>query len=86
MFRDWFEAFDYQEHLDELIDGGEQVVSVTTGHGRGRASGTNVQMTFYLVWTLCDGRVVRLVWFRTRDEALKAAGLSGRPKLAPPRE
>jgi hypothetical protein len=33
-------------------------------------------MTFYLVWTLRNGRVVGLVWFPTRDEALNAAGLS----------
>jgi ketosteroid isomerase-like protein len=46
MFRDWYEAFDYQEELDELIDAGDQVLTVTTGHGRGRASGSDVQMTF----------------------------------------
>jgi hypothetical protein len=33
-------------------------------------------MTFYLVWTLRQGRVIRLVWFPTRDHALEAAGLS----------
>ena len=76
MFGDWYEAFEYQEQLEELIDGGDQVVSVTTGRGRGRASGTDVSMTFYLVWTLREGRVIRLVWFPTRDEALDAAGLS----------
>jgi hypothetical protein len=29
------------------------------------------------VWTIRDGRVIRLVWFPTLAEALEAAGLSG---------
>ena len=44
MYSDSYEAFEYQEHLEELIDGGHQVVSVTTGRGRGRMSGADIQM------------------------------------------
>jgi hypothetical protein len=29
-----------------------------------------------LVWTLREGKVVRLVWFPTREEALGAAGVA----------
>jgi hypothetical protein len=47
------------------------VIAVVTGRGRGRASGTDVSMTFQLVWTLRAGRVLRLVWFPTRDDALE---------------
>lgn len=84
MFGDWYEAFDYREQLEELIGAGDRVVSVTTGRGRGRASGTDVQMTFYLVWTLRHGRVVGLTWFPTRNEALEAAGLSPDPSVTDP--
>jgi ketosteroid isomerase-like protein len=80
MFRDWYEAFEYQEQYDELIGRGDQVVSVSTGRGRGRASGTDVEASFYLVWTLRHGQVVRIVWYLTRDEALAAAGLSENPE------
>jgi hypothetical protein len=27
------------------------------------------------VWTLRDGKIARVVWLRTRDEAIEAAGL-----------
>jgi ketosteroid isomerase-like protein len=77
MFRDWYEAFEqYEEECEELIDAGEHVIAVVTGRGRGRASGTDVEWRpIVLVWTLREGRVVRLVWFQTRAEAFEAAGL-----------
>jgi ketosteroid isomerase-like protein len=77
-FRQWNEAWesvDYQ--LDDLIDaGGDRVVSVVTRHGRGRSSGAEVEVQVALVWTIRDGKVVRVVWFPTRDEALESAGES----------
>jgi ketosteroid isomerase-like protein len=74
MFRDWYEAFEnYEEECEELIAVGERVVSVVTGRGRGRASRVDVEMPFMLVWTLRGGKVVRVVWFPTREEALAAA-------------
>lgn len=73
-FREWHEAWDNVEYdYDELIEAGEQVVSVVTRHGRGRASGAEVALEAALVWTIRDGKVVRVVWFPTRKEALEAA-------------
>lgn len=66
--------FDY----DELIDGGDQVVSVVSRHVQGRASGVPIEGTFALLWTLREGKVVRVVWFRSRTEALEAAGCRSR--------
>lgn len=60
----------------ELIDAGEHVVSVDTERGRGRSSGVEAEMTQYAVWTIRKGKVVRVVWFPSRAEALEAAGLS----------
>jgi ketosteroid isomerase-like protein len=60
----------------ELIDAGGQVVSADTERGRGRSSGVEVEMTQYAVWTIRNEKVVRVVWFPTRREALEAAGLS----------
>ena len=75
-FRQWNEAWesvDYQ--VDDLIDaGGDQVVSVVTRHGRGRSSGAEVEVQVALLWTVRDGKVVSVVWFPTREEALAAAG------------
>ncbi len=76
-FRVWNEAWenvDYQ--LDDLIDaGGDRVVSVVTRHGRGRASGAEVEIQVALLWTVRDGKVIEVVWFPTREEALEAAGV-----------
>jgi ketosteroid isomerase-like protein len=77
IFGDWHETYgkiDYD--YDELIDAGEQVISVVTRHARGRASGAEVEQPFALVWTVRDGKVAEVVWFLSRDEALEAAGLS----------
>ena len=41
-------------------------------------SEANVEVgwTQYGVWTISGGKIIRVVWFETRDEALEAAGLS----------
>jgi ketosteroid isomerase-like protein len=76
IFGDWHETYGEIEYdYDELIDAGERVVSVVTRHARGRASGVEVERPFALVWTLREGRIVQVVWFLTRNEALEAAGL-----------
>jgi ketosteroid isomerase-like protein len=60
---------------EELIDAGAEVVSVLSVRGRGRVSGIQVGYNPAGVWTLRGGKVVRVVWFATRDEALEAVGL-----------
>jgi ketosteroid isomerase-like protein len=76
-FRAWYEAWERVEpDLRELLDTGEHVVSIETTRGRGRASGVEVELQQCGVWTIRDGKIVRVVWFTTRDEALEAAGLS----------
>ena len=75
--RDRNEVWEWTEdECTELIDAGEQVVSVVTSRGRGRASGVEVEHADYAgVWTIRDGKVVRVIWLPTRGEALEAAGL-----------
>ncbi len=76
-FREWYEAWEsLEEDCEELIEAGDQVVSITTAHGRGRASGLQVDWERRAgVWAIRDGRVIRGVWFTTRKEALVAVGL-----------
>jgi ketosteroid isomerase-like protein len=65
------------DDCEELIDGGEHVISVVTVRGRGRASGVEVESQNLVgVWTIREGMVLPVVWFPTRAEALEAAGLS----------
>ena len=75
-YREWYEAWGkYDEAVQELIDAGEHVIVVATGRGRGRASGAEVGWTQYGVWTLREGKIVRVAWFGTREAALEAAGV-----------
>jgi ketosteroid isomerase-like protein len=66
----------FEDDLQELIDAGDQVISVVNSRGRGRASGLDVEWAGNAgVWTIRDGKVVRVVWFPSRNEALEAVGL-----------
>ena len=75
-FREWREAWDSDEYeYDELIEAGDAVISIATQRGRGQASGLQIARPLVGIWTIRDGKIVRVVWFRTREEALEAAGL-----------
>ena len=63
-----------EDELEELIEAGEQVISVITSRGRGRASGLEVEKMHAGLWTVRGGRVVRVEWM-SREKALEAAGL-----------
>jgi ketosteroid isomerase-like protein len=75
--REWREAFENVEtSCEELIDAGEIVVSISRYRVRGRASGIEVSgLARGGIWKIRDGKVVRVVWFNTREEALEAAGI-----------
>ena len=68
---------DYRVELTELIDAGRDVVAVTRHHGTGRASGVPVSASVAYVFTVDDGRLVRMRICATKAEALEAAGLQG---------
>jgi ketosteroid isomerase-like protein len=61
--------------IDELVDAGDQVVSVVNNRGRGRVSGVEVELQMPGVWTIRDHKIVRAAFFTTRAEALTAAGM-----------
>lgn len=76
--REWYDVWETMDDvLEELIDVGQQrVVSIMTQRGRGRASGVEVANRLGTVWTIQDGKVIRAVWFPSREDALEAVGLS----------
>lgn len=73
----WSESFeDFHVEPEEMIDAGDKVVVVIRVRGRGRGSGAEVETpSFSQVWTLRDGRPIRVEMFQSRDAALEAAGL-----------
>jgi uncharacterized protein len=75
--REFYTAFEnLEDRPDELIPAGAAVVSVSTQIGRGRTSGVEVRQPLAAVWTIREGKVARVVWHRSRAEALEAVGLS----------
>ena len=60
---------------EEYIDAGDQVVVFTRYRGTGKESGVEVDTRGAHVWTMQDGRAVRLEVFSARQRALEAVGL-----------
>jgi ketosteroid isomerase-like protein len=61
---------------ERYIDAGDDVVVIARILGRGSGSGVEAQARQGYIWTIADGRAVRLRWFNDPDEALEAADLS----------
>jgi ketosteroid isomerase-like protein len=68
---------DFEAEVEQAIDAGDEAVVVHVRiAGRGRASGAPVALRFGQVWTVRDGKIVRMLTFPTFAEALEAVGLS----------
>ena len=76
--RDWIDTFDeFSIEPIELIDAGrETVVAVLRYGGQARLSGLEVHETFGAVFTVREGKIARGAEYKTRAQALEAAGLS----------
>ena len=77
-FESWAEGFasDWVE-AEEIVDAGDRVVVMVHHSGRGRTSGIEVDQRYAMVWTVRDGRAMRMDMYPTRAEALEAVGLPG---------
>ena len=70
-----FEDYDYE--VKGLTDfGSGSVIAVVTEKGTGKGSGVHVERSFATLYTLLDGKIVRVTMFPSEAEALEAAGLS----------
>jgi ketosteroid isomerase-like protein len=65
---------DYGLMPEELADSGDHVIATVRLRGRGRGSGVEVDARFYDVFTLRDGKIVRMDQFTERSDALGAVG------------
>ncbi len=80
----WSEAMDsldaafheYGHEVGEARDLGDRVLCFTIFVARTTADSVAFRQNEPQLWTLRDGKVIRLQWFHDRAEALKAAGLS----------
>jgi ketosteroid isomerase-like protein len=71
-------SFSEQRHvLEGLVDLGDRVLAHTTFQARGRDSGAQIAVAEQHLWTLRDGKALRLEWFHDRAKAERAARNSG---------
>jgi ketosteroid isomerase-like protein len=75
-FAAMLEAIDEpQIEAQEFIDAGVQTVVAVRVSGRGKASGAEVDGRLFHVVTEDHDKLVRVEWYTSRAEALKAVGL-----------
>jgi ketosteroid isomerase-like protein len=76
-FQDWFDTFDdLKAEPLELIDAtDEQVVTVLQFGGRAKLSGVETNLTYAVLSTIRDGKIVRGREYWTKEQALEAVGL-----------
>ena len=68
---------EYRWEIERLTDlGAGAVLLIGTQSGRGKGSGVSVDRALAVLYTLIDGKIVRITFFRDEQEALEAAGLS----------
>jgi uncharacterized protein len=74
---DWAASWDsWRWEPEEFIDAGERVVAALRVYAKGRGSGVELKRLDGAVWTLRDGKCIRLDYYGSKAEALEAVGLS----------
>ncbi len=72
----WAEFEAQRIEIEEAMAAGSDVVVGVRFYGRGKRSGLEIDAPAWHVWSLREGKAVRWRLFRTKQEALEAAGLS----------
>jgi ketosteroid isomerase-like protein len=70
---------DYRFEVEDIIDAGDRVVAIVRDEGRGKSSGIKLERQHAEVWTIRDGKVIRIEPYDHKAEALAAVGLEGLP-------
>jgi ketosteroid isomerase-like protein len=71
-----FDAWeDARFDIERLIDRRNDLVALGQIHGRGHATGMELNIPHGEIWTFREGRVIRMRWFNSHRETLEAAGL-----------
>ena len=75
-WEEWLTGFDeYRLEVEQVIDCGDDVLVVSSEHGRGAASGASVSSSHYAVLTFRHGKLLRYREFNDECAARQAAGL-----------
>jgi ketosteroid isomerase-like protein len=73
---DWASAWsDYTMEPEEFLDAGEHVVAFILQKTTGQESGVALEREDAMVFEFRDGKIARLDYYNSRDQALKSVGL-----------
>jgi ketosteroid isomerase-like protein len=76
---DWLADFDFVPmEFKEVIDDHDRLVITQCGRAIGKGSGVETEIHYAVAYRLADGRITEIKEFRTKEEALEAAGLAER--------
>jgi ketosteroid isomerase-like protein len=75
-WREWTSPFErYEIEVEQMIDAGDQVVSLVAMSGKTRTGGAEITAPGAAVWTVVDSRVRKVEFHIDRGVALRAAGV-----------
>ena len=74
VFADWEDVLFVTERV---IEDGDAIVALGALRGHIRGPGMAVEAQHGQIWTFRDGRVIRMQWCNTHEEALQLAGVRG---------
>jgi ketosteroid isomerase-like protein len=69
--------------VEEVLEFGDDVMMVSTGHFRGRSSGIDVTAHAANVWTIRDGKLARFRFYQSKEDALADLEADGARSSAP---
>ena len=76
LWLDWLDPWEsYRVEIDDVIDAGEHVVTLTRSYGRRAGMDLEVSILAGTVWTVRDGKIARVTFCARQSEALEAVGL-----------
>jgi ketosteroid isomerase-like protein len=74
-WREWLSAWSsYEAHMEEWVDAGDNVVMLVRLRGETKHDNVVIEQPAAVVYTLEDGKVVRLAFHLDRRQALEEAG------------
>jgi ketosteroid isomerase-like protein len=75
--REWSEVFEELRYEpEEFVEVGDRLLVIVLVSGRGRESGAGFEQRQAHVWTIREGKAVRLDFYLDRAEAETAVGLA----------
>ena len=76
LWLDWLEPWaTYHVRVDEVIDAGDRIVVLIRDRARRHDTKAEVELISGSMWEVRDGKIVRVEFCGSREEALEAAGL-----------